>query len=117
MQKKYSSSVRVFYPKFSREEIVEIIRSKQEELKQALPIKLVVLFGSYAKGKHTVASDIDLLVVYKGETGDAYRIVKNVIDLPKLEPHVYSEKEYAVAKDVIERMMEDGIVIYKDKEI
>jgi len=38
-----------------------------DELKERLYLLLVVLFGSYAKGNYTVASDVDLLVVYDGE--------------------------------------------------
>jgi len=38
-----------------------------DELKERLYLLLVVLFGSYAEGNYTVASDVDLLVVYDGE--------------------------------------------------
>ncbi|MCS7141108.1 MAG: nucleotidyltransferase domain-containing protein [Candidatus Nitrosocaldus sp.] len=40
-----------------------MIRSRMDELRDALNVRLVVLFGSYAKGNYTVASDVDLLVV------------------------------------------------------
>ena len=73
---------------------------------------LVVLFGSYATGKYTVASDIDLLVVYSGERrDDAYAITKNTIALPGLEPHVYTEEEYEKLKATIGKMIEGGIVL------
>lgn len=105
------SSVRVFYPKYNTEDVLKTIGQKIESLKVALPLKLVVLFGSYARGNYTVASDIDLLVVYKGEPRkDAYAIVKKTVDLPQLEPHVHTELEYAQT-EVVQRMIKNGIVI------
>jgi predicted nucleotidyltransferase len=112
MPKKSSSSVQVFYPKLSREELIQAINKNLEELKKRLPLLLVVLFGSYARGNYTVASDVDLLVVYEGERKEeAYAIVKRILDIPHLEPHVYSEREYKGAKDAIKNMIKDGVVI------
>ena len=67
MPKKFSSPVQVFYPKFSREEIIQAISRSLGNLGRELPLLLVVLFGSYARGNYTVASDVDLLVVYAGK--------------------------------------------------
>ena len=73
MQRKSSSSVRVFYPEFNREEIISQIQQALATLQEKLSLRLVVLFGSYSKGNYTVASDIDLLIVYRGrERKDAY---------------------------------------------
>jgi len=72
----------------------------------------VVLFGSYATGKQTVASDIDLLVVYAGKPReDAYALVKRTLNIHRLEPHVYSEEEYEQARAMIEQMVRDGIPV------
>jgi predicted nucleotidyltransferase len=56
--------------------------SQIEYKEESLGLLQVVLFGSYAKENYTVASDIDLLVVYRsnGEK-DAYAIVKKIIGL------------------------------------
>jgi len=71
-----------------------------------------VLFGSYAKGRQTVASDIDLLVVYTGRPrADAYALVKRALNIRRLEPHVYAEEEYEQVGMIIERMIRDGILI------
>jgi hypothetical protein len=73
----------------------------------------VVLFGSYARGRQTVASDIDLLVVYAGAVrGDAYALVRHTLGLRHLEPHVYAEEEYAQVSATLERMIQDGITVY-----
>ncbi len=112
MQHKSSSSVKVFYPKFSKEEIIQRIKEGIEELAQKMPLKKVILFGSYAKENYTVASDIDLLVVYKGrKRKDAFALCKKILKIPSLEPHVYSEAEYKALKSTIQKMTQDGIVI------
>ncbi len=112
MQIKSSGSVRVFYPKYDTEWLVQEIRKKLEKLNEKLSISMVVLFGSFAKRNYTVASDVDLLVVYKGEEKEnAYVIVKSSLDIPRLEPHVYSQREYEDMKGVISKMIEGGIVI------
>jgi predicted nucleotidyltransferase len=114
VQTRSSSSVRVFYPKFSREEIIRRITRGLGHLGKELSLSLVVLFGSYARGDHTVASDVDLLVVYNGEARrDAYAFVKRTLDLPRLEPHVYSESEYQEMRETVEAMIRGGVTLYR----
>ena len=114
MPKKSTSSVRIFYPGFSREELIQTLRQKLADLQKQLPCLLVVLFGSYARGNYTVASDVNLLVVYQGEENNqAYATVKQVFRIPRLEPHVYAENDYPMMKDTIQRMMTGGVVIYR----
>jgi len=87
-----------------------------ENLKRELPLLLVVLFGSYAKGNYTVASDMDLLVIYEGEEkNEAYAIVKRTLNIPRLEPHVYAEYEFEQMKDVVEKMIKGGIILYQSR--
>jgi len=117
MPRKSSGSVQVFYPKFNREEIIQALTQKLGNLQRRLPCLLVVLFGSYAKGNYTVASDVDLLVIYQGkETEEAYAIVKRAFNMPHLEPHVYSEHEYREMRGDIEKMIRGGITIYRREE-
>jgi len=113
MQKKYSSSVQIFYPRSDREEVIELIKERLGRLKEALPIALVVLFGSYAKGNYTTSSDIDLFVVYSGqEMKEAYSKVKKAIDVYGIEPHVYTENEYREMEEVAKKMIKDGIILF-----
>ena len=44
--------------------------------------------------------------------GDAYVLVRRVLDLRRLEPHVYAEEEYAQVSATLERMVQDGITVY-----
>jgi hypothetical protein len=117
MQKESSSSVRVFYPRFDREELIRKLRDRLGDLARELPLRTVVLFGSYAQGKHTVASDIDVLVVYKGEEReDAFGIVKRTLQISLLEPHVYSEDEYGELKKKVDRMIAGGVTLFPQED-
>jgi predicted nucleotidyltransferase len=70
----------------------------------------VVLFGSWAKGRATAFSDIDLLVVYSGPPRyDAYKIIRRSLHLRGLEPHVYTEDEASQLQPTIDRMIADSI--------
>ena len=113
MRPRSSSSVKVFYPPWTRETLLVRLREGVIALREVLPLVRVVLFGSYARGRQTVASDIDVLVVYAGAVrGDAYVLVRRAFDLRCLEPHVYAEDEYAPVSATLERMVQDGITVY-----
>lgn len=115
MPKPSTSSVKVFYPQFDTQKVIEILQERIEEIKPEIPLKLVVLFGSYAKGNYTARSDIDLLIVYKGqEREDAYKVIWKGIQIPRLQLHLYTEEEYSRAKTTIERMLKEGKTIYQD---
>lgn len=114
MPRRSSPSVRIFYPKFSKEEVTRILSERLKELKNHLPILRVVLFGSYARGNYTVGSDIDLLIVYRGKKRkDAYALVKEVLNLPGLEPHLYTEEEYQRMQATIKAMTREGISLFE----
>lgn len=111
MPKKSSTSVRVFYPELTQAEVIARLRDRLPDLAEKLPLRRVVLFGSYASGRFTAASDIDLLVVHEGPARDeAYRLVRQILGLPRLEPHVYTIDEYR-ASPTIRRMEQGGITI------
>jgi len=117
MQKGSSSSVRIFYPEFDQGRILSIIAQRLGELESRLPLVRVVLFGSYAKENYTVGSDVDLLVVYHGKRrDDAFALVKHVFDIPRLEPHIYTQEEYAEIQGTLSKMTADGIVCFQKRE-
>lgn len=116
MRKESSSSVQIFYPKFDKKELIQKLKKKKEEPAKELPLSLVVLFGSYAQGNYTVASDVDLLIIYRGkERKDAFATVRKTLDIPLLEPHVHSEDEYNRLRSVIARMIAKGVVLFSGK--
>src|SRR5487761_153659 len=110
MPEESSNSVSVSYPRASLEQLVESLKARLPELAAALPLKQVVLFGSWAKRRATAYSDVDLLVVYTGPPRlDAYKLVWHCIRLRGLEPHVYSEEEAESLAPTLDRMTRDGI--------
>ena len=64
---KTDSQVRVTYPTLSMKQTVDRLRQAYGRLKTRLPILEMILYGSYATGRYTAGSDIDVLVVYDGE--------------------------------------------------
>ncbi len=51
----------------TKNEIVDFLRKKKPLLKEQFGVSKLGLFGSYAAGKATVSSDIDIAVEIKGE--------------------------------------------------
>lgn len=113
MPKESSTSARVFYPQYDQAEVIKFIQEKISELSLFLPLSTVILFGSYARGNFTAGSDIDLLIVYRGEVRpDAFALAKKIIKLKGLEPHVYAEAEYSELKESLKAMTANGIVLF-----
>lgn len=89
------SQVRVSYPVLGKKQVTEKLRLARSRLEKKLPVSKMILYGSYATGRYTAGSDIDVLVVYSGEQReDAYRLVIDEVALPRLEPKVYSEEQF-----------------------
>jgi len=73
----------------------------------------MTLFGSWASGRATAFSDIDLLVVYKGATrADAYELIRRLVDVRGLEPHVYSGAAAESMGDTPDRMTAGGVPLF-----
>jgi predicted nucleotidyltransferase len=53
----------------TREKITDILSEKSEYLAATYGVKKIGLFGSYAKGTHTEASDIDIIVEFETPLG------------------------------------------------
>jgi len=110
MPTRSSGSVRIFYPALDKAELLRALRERLDHLEAKLPLVKVVVFGSYARGTYTVGSDVDLLVVYRGEPRpDAYALTKRTLKIPRLEPHLYTEAEYETARATVDRMVRVGI--------
>lgn len=110
MREESYGSVRVFWPSHSRESLVAELREGIQAVARQLPLQRAVLFGSWARGRATAFSDIDVLVVYKGSArADASRLVSGAIPLRGLEVHLYSGSEAQGVLDVLDRMTRDSV--------
>ena len=78
---------------------------------------IFLIFGSYAKGKHTKSSDIDILFV-SNERGFE-EIISNIISLLPIKIHalVFTEEEFVRMKDskksnVIKEVIENNVILH-----
>jgi predicted nucleotidyltransferase len=116
MEEESSDSVKIYYPRFDRKKVVEYLRTKLPELKEKIPLVKLILFGSYAKNRHTAASDIDLLIIYNGnKLKDDYHIVWDILQLPEVQLHIYTLDEFEKLKssgNSFPKEAEKGIILY-----
>jgi hypothetical protein len=59
-----SGSVKVFYQAYDRAQLIEWLRKQMPALRARLPVRRAVLFGSWAAGRATTFSHVDVLIVY-----------------------------------------------------
>jgi uncharacterized protein len=98
-------SVKVYWPEFTRDELIAQLREKAPALAAQLPLNRVTLFGSWAHNQATAFSDVGVLVVYAGPPrDDAYKLACNALHVEGLEAHVYSEQEAEPLAATLERM-------------
>ena len=118
MQGKSSSSVRVYFPKQSKEKIILLLKERVKNLSKEIPIQLFVLFGSYAAGRHTAASDVDVFAVIESEhKNEAYKKILESLDIDNLQLHLYTANEYEKLKtnrpSFVKEVVEKGILIFE----
>ena len=77
----------------SEDQVVEIIKGFVKRLKQEIPLKEVILFGSYAYGKPKEYSDIDLAVI-----SDWFK------NRPKIENMQYLSRIAATYNSIVEAL-------------
>ncbi|MBS7655952.1 nucleotidyltransferase domain-containing protein [Candidatus Bathyarchaeota archaeon] len=95
MQRKFSTSVKVFFPTFSKEEVIKKVRKTLKLYFDKLGLEKVVLFGSYAKGNYTIASDVDLLIIFderKSSENEVYKTLMKSIKFLELNFTLYPKK-------------------------
>jgi len=82
--------------------VVERIKRDVKPLCRTAGVEKLILFGSYATGRQTAASDIDLLAVIDTNICDkdrAYRMLREGISLRMVELHILSREEYRSMKE------------------
>ena len=103
-------SVKVYWPEYTREELIELLREKVPALNRVLPLRRVTLFGSWSRDQATAFSDVDVLVVYAGAPReDAYRLASDTLHVEGLEAHVYGEDEATAIAPTLEKMTACGV--------
>ncbi len=101
---------------------VGIIANITEKIRDKYKPDKIILFGSYAYGKPSKDSDIDLLIIKKTKARHIDRAVK-IREILKeenrfvaIEPLVYTPEEIdrrvALEDDFIKAIMEKGVILY-----
>lgn len=110
MQSESFGSVRVFWPRYERDELIALLHEGAKELQRTLPLARAVLFGSWSTGRATAFSDVDVLVIYCGPPrADAYRLALGAFRVPRIELHLYSEEEARRLEPTFAHMTERGV--------
>ena len=76
------------------------------------PVEYCYLFGSYAKGKATPTSDVDLLVYTTVSGLRFYGLVEELREKLKKKVDVLDQKQLADNFDLTNEILKDGIKIY-----
>ncbi|MFH0755098.1 MAG: nucleotidyltransferase domain-containing protein [bacterium] len=103
-------------PKKVKSKIYEYIQILK---KDKLPIKKVVLFGSYAKGRQNKWSDVDLCIIspkFKNTFNDMrYLSSKVIFDMKyTIEPHPYHPKDFVNEDPLVWEIKKTGKVICQE---
>lgn len=108
---------------YKKAEIKRLILKFAEELQNRIPVEKIILFGSYAYGKPTEASDIDIAVVsdrFK-KMDDIKRIMllsdyaRRIRCSVDIDPIGFTEDELAKSDyfEIGGEITEKGVVIYE----
>ena len=106
-------------------QIDQLIARIAERIGREYKPQKVILFGSYARGKPTKDSDIDLFIVKDTDARmvDRFVEVKQLIYDPQLRipvsPLVYTPEELEerldMGDDFVKEVMSEGKVLYEEK--
>jgi|CZCB01.1.fsa_nt_gi hypothetical protein len=91
------------------------IKNKLAQICNGTKVKKIVLFGSYAKGTATLASDIDLYLVSNGTiTGfDFFDLKAKIEDEFKIEIDLISDLDIIPNSPIEKQINEHGMVVYE----
>jgi predicted nucleotidyltransferase len=97
-------------------EIIKIAKLYANKVKARYPVKMVVLYGSHAKGTANEFSDIDIAVVVDEVTGDYLKISADLFNLVRdvsnrIEPVLLSRANDR--SGFLESVLKQGKIIFK----
>lgn len=117
MRRESSGFARIFYPKYSLDDVVSRVREAVDRVSNRLGLLKVVVFGSYAVKRFTASSDVDILIVYDEQVCDGdtvYNVFRTNLSLERAELHLLSKKQYQSMKDGrwLKTVAAEGVVVY-----
>jgi len=96
---------------YTTNEIIE----KLSPIFDAIPVEKAILFGSYAKGHPTPASDVDILIDCKGKVRglDFFGILDDITEALSVPVDLIEASQVIDGGRAQREIMETGIVIYE----
>lgn len=100
-----------------KEEVIDKVKRYTAIIKAHFPVKMVILFGSYARGNARKSSDIDVAVVVDKSSNDCLESeaklnrLRRSIDL-RIEPVLFEEDEKD-PEGFFEEVLKTGEIIYQ----
>ncbi len=91
---------------------VEIIKQKCKEIFETKNIEYCYLFGSYAKGKATEKSDVDLLVSANISGMEFFDFVETLREKLNKRVDVLTKEQLKDNNELVTEILKDGIKIY-----
>ena len=95
----------------------EVASKYVEFLRKNIPnIKIVYLFGSYAKGNTNVDSDIDLAIIFEN-LSDTFDMQVQLMKLrrkfdTRIEPHAFRESDFDISNPLAKEILTTGLKIF-----
>ena len=74
-------------------------------------IEMCILFGSYAKGRATEKSDVDLLVKTDVEGLEFFKLVDDLYNALSKKVDLITTKQLTTSQDLLEEILRDGVKI------
>lgn len=100
----------------TQQSVIDRVRCFVEELlQQHIPLRKVILFGSFARNEQHEWSDIDVALVADGFTGasfiDIKPFVRTIVKHVDIEPHTFSPEQFTDWNPFVKEIKRTGIVI------
>jgi len=91
---------------------IDQIRDSCKTVFKEFPVEYCYLFGSYAKGKATEASDVDLLIATSVSGIKFYDLVEAIREGLQKKVDVLNREQLSDNPELINEILKDGIKIY-----
>lgn len=98
--------------------VVEIAKLYAQKVRERLPVEMIILYGSHAKGTATKSSDIDIAVVVDKIRGDYLTLSADLFSLvrdvnKRIEPVLLCRSKDR--SGFLQSVIENGKIIYKSR--
>ena len=87
------------------------IRSRVLPVLEKYHIEMCILFGSYAKGRATEKSDVDLLIKTNVEGLQFFKIVDDLYNALSKKVDLITTKQLTTSQELLEEILKDGVKI------